>query len=229
MRARPIAAALAMGSAFAAPAHSQDASTAAPSVFTFSGTGELVSDYRFRGVSRSRGHPAADASVRVDSAPGFYASAWASSVGGYAGADAEVDLYGGWTRSTGGWTRDVGFYGYLFPGGHGADFYEVYGALSRDLGPASATLGVNYAPPQRGGRDNAYVYTSLSVGVPRTPVTLKAKLGYEDGFEARRKLDWQLGASVRRGRFTLGLSYVETDRALPRAGAQVVATLGASF
>jgi len=211
------------------PAHAQDGPAAAPAFLTVTGTAELATDYRFRGVSRSQGHPAADASLRVDSAPGFYASAWASSVGGYAGADAEVDLYGGWTRNIGGWTPDAGIYGYLFPGGYGADFYEVYGALSRDLGPASATVGVNYAPPQQNGRDNVYVYSSLSVGVPRTPVTLKAKLGYEDGFEARRKLDWTLGASARRGRFALGLSYVETDRALPRAGAGVVATLSASF
>lgn len=203
---------------------------AAPAFVTVTGEATFVSDYRFRGVSRSSGDPAAQASVRADTLPGFYASAWASSVAGYAGADAEVDVYGGWTRNIGGWHPDAGVYGYLFPGGRGANFYEVYGAISRDLGPASATVGVNYAPPQRGGRDNAYVYASLGAGIPRTPVSLRASVGYEDGFEARRKIDWSLGGSVKAGRrFTLGLKYVDTDTRGGHAGAGVVASIGARF
>lgn len=202
----------------------------APTFATFSGEAALLSDYRFRGVSRSRGSIAGQASARVDTAPGFYASAWASSVAGYAHADAEVDLYGGWTRNYGGWHPDAGVYGYLFPGGRGADVYEVYGSLTRDLGPASATVGVNYAPPQRGGRDNTYVYTSLATGIPRTPVSLKASVGYEDGFQARRKLDWSLGGTVPAGRrFTLGLSYVDTDSDRGHAGAGVVGSVAARF
>ena len=200
-----------------------------PAAIAVSGFGALVSDYRFRGVSRSREGVAVQASVRADTRPGLYAAAWASSVRGQASADAEVDLYGGWTRTRGGWTPDVGVYGYLFPGGRGLDFYEVYGALTHDLGPASATVGVNYAPPQRGGRDNVYVYTSLSADVPRTPVTLKAGLGYEHGFAARTKFDWSLGASVRRGRFALGLSYVDTDRRTAHAGAGPVASFSVTF
>ncbi len=225
-RAIPLALILLSGQRAALAASPSDA----PPFATFTSEAALVSDYRFRGVSRSSGDPAVQASVRVDTLPGFYASGWASSVAGYAGADAEVDLYGGWTRNIGGWQPDAGIYGYVFPGGHGASFYEVYGSLSRDLGPASATVGVNYAPPQRGGRDNVYVYSSLGIGVPRTPISLKAGIGYEDGFEARHKLDWQLGATLKVARrFTLGLSYVDTDTRGGHAQAGVVASVSARF
>jgi uncharacterized protein (TIGR02001 family) len=212
----------------AAPARASPAD--APPALSFSEYAMLVSDYRFRGISRSSGDPAPQASVRVDTLQGFYASAWGSRVTDYAGADAEIDLYGGWTRDLGGWHPDAGVYGYLFPGGRGADFYEVYGALSRDLGPASATVGVNYAPPQRAGRDNVYVSGSLEIGVPRTPVTLHAGVGYEDGFEARRKLDWRLGARVAIARrFTLGLNYVDSSARGGHARAGAVASVGVRF
>ncbi len=213
----------------AAPARAADTPQDTPPRFDPSGFASIVSDYRFRGVSRTRGHAAVQAQARVDTLPGWYGAVWGSSVAGYAGADAEVDVYGGWTRTSGGWTPDAGVYAYLFPGGSGADFYEVYGALTRDLGPAGATVGVNYAPPQRAGHDNVYVYTSLGASVPGTPVSLKAGLGYEDGFGAGGKLDWSLGATVRRGKISLGASYVDSDRGRGHDGAGVVVSLTANF
>lgn len=208
------------------PARAQDA---AKSVNVSGFTG-FVSDYRFRGLSRSDLGPAAQGSFRLDTAPGFYAATFVSSVAPRANgeADAEVDVYGGWSGKLAGWTADGGVYGYLFPGGRGRDFYEVYADVTRDLGPLSGTVGVNYAPAQGAGRDNTYVYGSLSAGVPRTPLTLKAGVGYEDGVFADRKLDWNLGASLRRGRFSAGLSYVDasTHGRLARAGPVVSLALG---
>lgn len=210
----------------AVPARAQDA----PKPVTLSGFAAFVSDYRFRGVSRSDLGFAAQGSFRLDSAPGFYAATFVSSVAPRAngGADAEVDFYGGWTGDVRGWKPDAGVYGYVFPGGRGRDFYEVYADVSRDLGPLSGTLGVTYAPAHGAGRDNAYVYGSLSAGVPRTPVTLKAGVGYEDGVFADHKLDWNLGASLRRGRLSAGLSYVDASAhgRLARAGPVVSVSVG---
>jgi len=210
----------------ALPARAQDV----PKPVTLSGLAEFVSDYRFRGVSRSDLGPAGQGSLRLDSAPGFYAATFVSSVAPRAngGADTEVDLYGGWSGEVRGWKPDAGVYGYIFPGGRGRDFYEVYADVSRDLGPLSGTVGVNYAPAQGAGRDNTYVYGNLSAGVPRTPVTLKAGVGYEDGVFAAHKLDWNLGASVRRGRLSAGLSYVDasTRGRLSRAGPVVSFSVG---
>jgi len=211
----------------ALPARAQDVSKPV----TLSGFAEFVSDYRFRGVSRSDLGPAGQGSLRLDSAPGFYAATFVSSVAPRAngGADAEVDLYGGWSGEVRGWKPDAGVYGYIFPGGRGRDFYEVYADVSRDLGPLSGTVGVNYAPAQGAGRDNTYVYGSLSAGVPRTPVTLKAGVGYEDGALGNRKLDWNLGASVRHGRLSAGLSYVDASTRGRLARAGPVVSFGVGF
>lgn len=214
----------------AGAARAQDTAADVPKAITLSGEAGAVSDYRFRGVSRSDLGPAAQGSVRVDSAHGFYAAAWASTISPRAngGASGEVDLYAGWSGKLGGWTADGGLYGYVFPGGRNRDFYEAYGALTRDLGPLSGTVGVNYAPDVR-GRDNAYLYTSLSAGVPRTPLTLRAGVGYENGALGNRKLDWQLGASVRRGRFSAGLSYADSSAPGRLARAGPALSLGAKF
>ena len=223
--------------ALAAPARADPTADAPPSAafgtapaLTLSGVASLVSDYRFRGVSRSDRDAAAQASLRVDTRSGVYAAAWASTVSGRdtRGASAEADVYAGWTRTRGGWTPDVGVYAYLLPGGRGQDFYEVYAALTRDLGPLSGTVGVNYAPDVR-GQDNGYVYTALAVAVPNTPLTLKAGAGYEDGALAREKLDWYVGASVTRGHLALGARYVDSDANTPAARAGAVLTLTASF
>ena len=50
-------------------------------------------------------------------------------------------------------------------------------------GPVHAKLGVNYAWDQKslGGDDNLYIHTELSSGIPKTPLTLSAHLGYTDG------------------------------------------------
>ncbi|MDP1898837.1 MAG: TorF family putative porin [Rubrivivax sp.] len=100
-----------------------------------------VSDYRYRGISQTRGKPALQGGVDY-SRGGFYAGAWASNVkwikdfGG--DADIEVDLYGGFKGElTPGVGFDVGVLTYVYPGnklkpigGADADTTEIYGALS---------------------------------------------------------------------------------------------------
>ena len=55
-----------------------------------SGEASLVSDYRFRGVSLSGGHPAAQASLTLEHDSGFYGNLWGSTLGH--GSQTEVDL-----------------------------------------------------------------------------------------------------------------------------------------
>ncbi len=193
-----------------------------------------VSDYRFRGVSLSGEEPAVQGSIELDHRSGLYAGAWASTLGD-AGPDGEVDIYGGWSKSLGLTTVDVGVLGYLFLDGSDRNRVELYGSLGWELGPATATFGVNYAPDQKnvGGTDNLYLYGNLGAGIPNTPVTLRAHLGYEDGGLVRSggdKLDWSIGADYRLGRFTLGAAYVDTDvRGLDAADPTIVLSLAASF
>src|SRR5690606_11355542 len=63
------------------------------------------------------------------------------------------------------------------------DYFEPLASISTTLGPVGATLGAAYAWEQDslGGEDNLYVYTDWSLGVPNTPVTFNAHLGYTDG------------------------------------------------
>lgn len=214
----------------AGTARAQDADP--PGRYTLSGYAGFLTDYRFRGVSRSNRDPTVQASLRVDSLPGLYAEAWAAPVSGRAlrGADAEIDLSAGWAGNYGGWRPQAGVTGYLFPGGRGVDFVEVHGAIARDIGPLSATLGVNYAPDQGNlRRDSLYVFGDLNAGVPGTPVTLLARVGRENGALADEKLDWSIGASASFRELGVSLRYVDTSERARIAGAGVVFGFTASF
>src|SRR3546814_7072493 len=104
---------------------------------------------------------------------------------------AELDLYGGFGGNlTDAVSFDIGAIAYLYPdAGPGEfDYYELYGSLGFNLGPAEATLGVAYAPDQAslGDTDNFYVYTDLGAGIPGTPFTVTGHVGYTDGLDRKR-------------------------------------------
>jgi uncharacterized protein (TIGR02001 family) len=212
------------------------AQTAAPpGDFTLAATIGGVSDYRFRGISLSGEEPALQGSLEAAHSSGFYAGAWASTLGDAGPADVEVDLYGGWTGDVGAATLDAGVLGYVYPDGSDLDYIEIYGSAGWTLGPATATLGAHYAPDQKnvGDDDNLYLYGNLAAGIPTTPVTLRAHLGYEDGGFGGPdgdKLDWSLGAEYVLGPVVLGAAYVDTDVGrIDAADATVVFSLTASF
>lgn len=198
-----------------------------PGAVTLSGNVQVVSDYRFRGISRSGGDFAVQGRLDVDHASGVYAGVWASSMNDapFQG-DAEVNLYGGWSGEIGSGIRaDAGLRYYLFPDADGGDtdFFEPYASLTATLGPASARLGVAYAWDQSalGGDDNLYVYTDLDAGIPNTPVSVAAHLGYSDGALSPERrtgagsgggFDWSLGASYALTRnLAVGASYVGAE------------------
>ena len=100
-----------------------------------------VSDYRYRGISQTRLHPAIQGGVDLSLPMGFYAGAWASQIkwiddaGG--NADVEVDIYGGWKGEVyKGLTLDVGALTYQYPSNDlnpSANTTEIYGALTYDI------------------------------------------------------------------------------------------------
>lgn len=226
-----LAASIIAGTALAAtPAFAQaDASTAGISV---SGNVAVVSDYRFRGVSLSEGDPAVQGGIDIEHESGFYLGTWGSSIAGTAPyGELELDVYGGWSGEvTPGITVDVGLLYYLYPAGDDiggvdapTDYFEPYASVSTTLGPVSAKLGAAYAWEQDslGGDDNLYIYTDWSLGVPNTPITLDAHLGYTDGVLAPpylagsaddSGLDWSIGASMPvYGNLTAGVSYIGVE------------------
>lgn len=218
------------GFLFSAPALAQEEEATDTPAITVTGSVGLVTDYRFRGVSLSGGDPAIQGGATLTHESGFYVGTWGSSIddgGTDFYGDAEVDLFAGWSGSVAeGIGLDVGVLYYAYPSnasGVDAEYIEPYATLSGTVGPVQAKLGVAYAPEQDslGGTDNLYVFTKFSAGIPNTPITLNAGLGYTDGALAPPFLagdpddtgfDWTVGASVTvLGSVSIGVAYTGVD------------------
>lgn len=232
--------------ATATPAFAQDAAPNAPAPatdaplppkdFTVTGAVTLVSDYRFRGLTQTDGTAAVQGTLNLNSKAGFYVGVWASTIDGdgttplLAGyGDAEVDLYGGYTKTFGGTTVDAGVLYYYYPSavrGLNTDFFEPYASVAYTIGPVTPKLGVKYAWGGQDGLnftasndDNIYGFGELAVGIPKLPVTVTAHVGYTDGSlglanriaSDETYWDWSLTAEAVSGPFKAGVSYVDTD------------------
>ena len=224
----------ALAFAAAAPASAQDESnrpTAPPSAFEVSGDLSLMSDYRFRGVSRSDEDPTVQAGLNVRHESGFYAGARATILRGQDPfrarnpalrdqGDAEIDLYAGYGAALGGgFEIDGGLVYYAFAGAAGpSDYAEPYASLSYLIGPAQLTAGAKYAPSQAGTghQDMLYIYGQLDVAVPLRPWAFTASAGRQDWGAYGSYWNWSLGARYHLRipglpASEIGLSYVDTD------------------
>ncbi|MBV8687843.1 MAG: hypothetical protein JOZ90_02795 [Alphaproteobacteria bacterium] len=221
-------------SAEAAAQEAEPARVASPGL-EVGGDVTLLSDYRFRGISRSNGDPALQGRLTFSLPSGLYAGARGTTLKGLASrADLEFDLYAGYTADLGvGTSLDGGILYYAFPGADGASGYvEPYAALSHTLGPVEATLGAKYAPSQRaiGGDDRLYLFGEVEAGIPATPLTLSAQAGWQDAGRFGRYWNWSLGGRYAIGPVEAGLRYVDTDLAdLPGQRGGIVASLGFRF
>jgi uncharacterized protein (TIGR02001 family) len=225
-----LAASLLAGTMLAAtPAFAEDE---APSEFKITANVAGTTDYRFRGVSLSGGDFALQGGIDLTHSSGFYVGTWASSiVGGSPYGEVELDLYGGWTGMVAdGVTLDLGLLYYMYPTGDDAiapgydtDYFEPYASIAGTFGPVTATAGVAYAWDQDslGDNDNLYLYTDWAVGIPSTPVTVTAHLGYTDGVLAPPLLsgtgddsgfDWGITASTKvYGGLSASIGYVGVE------------------
>lgn len=242
--------AFAVAFALAAPAAAQQEPAEAPtgvsgSALDVSGHIDLLTDYRFRGVSRSDEDPALQASLNAIHRSGFYAGARGTTLNGLDGlrrrdlGDIELDLYAGFGRELGGgFEIDAGALYYLFGAGAGpTDYVEPYASLSYLIGPVYATAGAKYAPSQRaiGGEDMLYLFGQIEVSVPFRPWSFSAHLGHQDWGRFGSYRNWSLGVEhqLRIGGIpdaAIGLRYVDTD--LPSASgrdAGLVGSIGLRF
>lgn len=243
MRKSILALSAAMLASLATPAFAQDEEAPAEdtSGITITGGATVVSDYRFRGFSQSNEEFAIQGTFTVAHDSGFYIGTWGSSIG-FAGGT-EIDAYAGWSKEVSpGVTFDIGGTYYIYPNGVGdTDLIEAYTSVKGAIGPATAKVGVAYAPEQSaiGDFSSVYVWTDIGVGVPNTPISLSGHLGYavSDSFLGGvdgETLDYSFGASVTYKALTLGVSYVNTDVPNPfkeglGADGAVVFSLGAAF
>ncbi|WP_426258853.1 TorF family putative porin [Sphingomonas sp. DC1600-2] len=206
---------------------------------------ELASDYRFRGVSRSDENPAARADIDITLPVGgqsnLFAGAEVVAATGHSDfGNAQLLAYAGIERQTGAFTLSAGGRAYLFPDAHGRDYVELFASGRTQLGPLSGKLGFAYVPTQAnvGGRRGVYLFSDLDAGIPSTPLTISAHLGWEDNATFRNKADWSLNLTWVHNPWSLGVGYVDTNRHAPildngrvrnDAKATLVVTAGLSF
>lgn len=210
--------------AAATPAFAQDEEAEeAEGPISVSGGIAVVSDYRFRGVSLSDKDFAVQPTITISHESGLYLGAWASNIADNAGDDMEVDIYAGFAGGDA-VTYDIGATYYIYPGVSSFNYVEFIGKTGTTVGPVTLGGILAYAPSQdgTGNQDNIYVGGTASLGIPNTPLTLTSSLGLEDGAFGNNKVDWSLGVTASVAGFTLGASYVDTNRfvgGLGKAGA----------
>jgi uncharacterized protein (TIGR02001 family) len=188
-----------------------------------SGDAGVVSDYRYRGVSLSDGRPAVQGSLTIEHGSGLYAELWGSTLGDGNPANSEGDLTAGYGADLSDHVSiDLSGSWYLYPKSGDDNYAEATALVTATHGNASASAGVSYIPRQRATRDetgqshdNVYLFGTAGLAVPKTPLTLKAGLGYERGAfdEVARggKWDWTIGGEVELKPARFGLAYVGSN------------------
>jgi len=226
----------------AAPAWADDAPAPA-SDFTITGSAGVWSQYRFRGISQSDNKPVIQGSLTLTHKSGFYLSTWGSSATGNSAVDiggTEIDVFAGYSKTIEGWTLDGGLYGYLYPGstkphiqidpksgviggasGISQNYFEVYGDVSKTIGPVTAKVGVNWAPRQSyfknfgtATRYNVYVFGELGFSLPNMPVSFHSHLGHTGGgfdYAGHQFIDYTVGVTYKWKSLAFDVSLVGTN------------------
>ena len=183
----------------------------------------VTNDYVFRGRSQTSGDPAWQAGIGYEHSSGAFGGVWASRVDFDTRWDheLEIDYVVGLGRDLHrGWWGEIALRRYTYPKSPdalGYDYTEIGGTLRfRDL----VTLSVAYSPGWSG-------YTSL--GAVRSDRLLATEVGLQYplryGFSATgglgrleiagrsggTSLSWNAGVACQLGRFTVDLSYYDTD------------------
>lgn len=207
--------------------------TAPPSAVSITGGADVISDYRFRGISQTNRRFAIQGTATVATSSGLYASFWGSSIDDYveSGGDAELDLIAGYKRSFDGTTVDGGFLYYYYPGSgqNGSvksDFFEPYLNASHTFGPVGVKVGGNFSWKQHGlgipntpgteRRSGVYAYGELSAAIPTTPVTITGHLGHSFVRNyitfGEHYTDWSVTAAYTYKALTFSAAYVDTNK-----------------
>ncbi len=162
----------------------------------------LVSDYVFRGISRSDNDPALQGGGDYRAASGLYGGGWGSTVEN-SGDDIELRVYGGYSaEAKSGIKGDVGLIAYRFPGAGRSNFEEVYGGLG--FGPFFARVFYD--------SDNNNVYAEANARFDiGSGVMLALHLGEFNADRGEDYLDYSVGLSKAFRNLEIGLTFSDTD------------------
>lgn len=180
----------------------------------------LTSDYVFRGVSLSANDPAIQGGFDY-TADMFYAGVWGSSLS----EGMELDLYAGFTPTTGPVEWDLGVVGYFYPGADDDaaefDYYELMVGASTSITEQFSVGGLVAFAPENYGDTGEALYMELNAEFALNDATsFSAAYGNQniddpDGpFGLAGEDDyntWNLGATHAMHGFELDLRYHDTD------------------
>lgn len=222
---------IALGALSALPAWADDANTPSPLTSNVS----IVSDYIFRGISRTNGYPAVQGGADLSLSNGFYVGAWGSNVswladqGNITGSSLEIDPYLGIKNSFfTDFTYDFGVLRYHYPANYGptainADTDELHAAIgyqwltlkySYTLGNA---FGLSYS------KGTHYLEIGANYPFPDSGITVGAHYGiqtYQGATANNLKAagmdpsysDGKVSISYNMNGFVLGVAYNRTFR-----------------
>jgi uncharacterized protein (TIGR02001 family) len=180
----------------------------------------LATDYVFRGVSLSDENPVIQGGFDWSN-DAFYAGVWGSSLS----EGTEIDLYGGWTPSTGPVTWDIGVIGYFYPGADDddAEFDYFEGTVGGEFSVTeqfAMGAAVFYSPENYGDTGDATYYEingsysvsdALAFSAAYGNQTIENPDGVAGGSEEDDYNTWNLGGTYAFHGFSLDLRYHDTD------------------
>lgn len=212
---------------------------------------EASTDLRRRGLSWSDGSPAIEGWASLPVTGGLSVEGGAATLRGSArhgGADLLAEAALRYTRQSGAfsWWADVQGLGFI--GASGQSYGQLRTGAAFGFGPVQLSGIASWAPPQAAiGGSNVYVGGSVNLGIPATPLTLRASAGHstgtDDGSGRAGRLrpggdysDVRFDADYVLGPVTLGASVTTTtiaagpgDRFADHAGTRLLLRASAAF
>ncbi len=196
---------------------------------TFTGNLNLVSEYRYRGISQTNAKPAVQGGFDYAHASGVYVGTWASNVSwlsdGGAGTvsnSIEVDIYGGYKGSVGDFGYDAGLLQYWYPGKYPAGFTSP-DTLEAYLSGSWKTVSLKYSHALTNlfgfadSKGSGYLDLTGTYELPEG-FTLVGHYGYQrvPGTTGRARSDcsygdYKAGVTKEVVGMTVGLSYIGTN------------------
>jgi len=180
-----------------------------------SATASILSDYRYRGISLSRGNPAVQLSVAYDDPSGIYAGILASNVEFAISPHRELQgiPYAGYARRIGSeLSAEIGASYAVFTGPGRYDYAELYAGIASDQ-----VSGRLYYAPRYFGREGGSLYAEINAAQPLSDrLRLIAHVGvlfnrgqyFPYGPTDRKVIDGRLGLAVALEPFTIQASWV---------------------
>lgn len=221
-----------MRAAFAALALTTAAPAMAEDRLSLTLTPAVVSEYYFRGISQTDGHPAfqlgGEGAFKINDTYTGYLGFWGSNVDFNNSVSAEVDFLGGFRASFDKLSLDLGMIRYMYLDQPSTadtyNFTEVKLTAAYDFGFAIPSAGIYYSPNfQLDSGDATYLTAGVTVPLPVTQFEPKiiANIGQQTidkpqnffgtGNTDDKYLDWNIGLFASYWGFTAGLQYVDSD------------------